>query len=97
MRNFDQSLSTAGGWGFDGIPNAFGTGRAGQSEQVGSFPSFSRESATSWGNGSFNNAPQPSTVDRPASFGFGSPRGAEISASFGSSHDTEAPAWSSSS
>ena len=88
MRNFDQSLSTAGGRGFDGIPNAFGTGRAGQSEQVGSFPSFSRESATSWGNGSFNNAPQPSAIDRPASFGFGSLQGrTESSASWRSSHD----------
>lgn len=88
MRNFDQSLSTAGGWGFDGIPNAFGTGRAGQSEQVGSFPSFSRESATSWGNGSFNNAPQPSAIDRPASFGFGSLQGrTESSASWTSSQE----------
>lgn len=110
MRNFNRFPAASAAWSagteqlaassgahLDSVPNAFGTGRAGQSEQVGSFPSFSREPATSWGNGSFNNAPQPSTVDRPASFGFGSPRGAEISASFGSSHGTEAPAWSSSS
>lgn len=63
MRNFDQPLSTAGGRDaeadaerllaaysgarFDGIPNAFGTGRVGQSEQGGSFPSFSQEPAAS--------------------------------------------------
>ena len=104
MRNFDQPLFTAGGWDaeadaerllaaysgarFDGIPNAFGTGRAGQSEQGGSFPSFSQESAASWGSGSFNSAPQQSTVDRPASFGFGSPQGStESSASWAASQE----------
>jgi len=89
MRNFNRFPAASAAWSagteqlaassgahLDSVPNAFGTGRAGQSEQVGSFPSFSREPVTSWGNGSFNNAPQPSTVDRSASFGFGSPRGA---------------------
>lgn len=72
---------------FDGIPNAFGTGRAGQPEQGGSFPSFSQEPAASWGSG-FNNTPQSSAIDRPASFGFGSPQGrTESSASWGSSQE----------
>lgn len=80
MRNFNQPLPTA-------IPNAFGTGRAGQPEQGGSFPSFSQEPAASWGSG-FNNTPQSSAIDRTASFGFGSPQGrTESSASWGSSQE----------
>ena len=103
MRKFNQPLPTAGESGatadaerilaaysgvrFDGIPNAFGTGRAGQPEQGGSFPSFSQEPAASWGSG-FNNTPQSSAIDRPASFGFGSPQGrTESSASWGSSQE----------
>lgn len=103
MRNFNQPLPTAGESGatadaerilaaysgvrFDGILNAFGTGRAGQPEQGGSFPSFSQEPAASWGSG-FNNTPQSSAIDRPASFGFGSPQGrTESSASWGSSRE----------
>lgn len=103
MRNFNQPLPTAGESGatadaerilaaysgvrFDGIPNAFGTGRAGQPEQGGSFPSFSQEPAASWGSG-FNNTPQSSAIDRTASFGFGSPQGrTESSASWGSSQE----------
>lgn len=103
MRKFNQPLPTAGESGatadaerilaaysgvrFDGIPNAFGTGRAGQPEQGGSFPSFSQEPAASWGSG-FNNTPQSSAIDRPASFGFGSPQGrTELSASWGSSQE----------
>jgi len=58
MRNFNRFPAANASWGagteqlaassgahFDSVPNAFGTGRAGQSEQVGSFPSFSREFA----------------------------------------------------
>jgi len=103
MRKFNQPLPTAGESGatadaerilaaysgvrFGGIPNAFGTGRAGQPEQGGSFPSFSQEPAASWGSG-FNNTPQSSAIDRPASFGFGSPQGrTESSASWGSSQE----------
>ena len=103
MRNLNQPLPTAGESGatadaerilaaysgvrFGGIPNAFGTGRAGQPEQGGSFPSFSQEPAASWGSG-FNNTPQSSAIDRPASFGFGSPQGrTESSASWGSSQE----------
>ncbi|TWP20513.1 hypothetical protein EUA66_04655 [TM7 phylum sp. oral taxon 349] len=103
MRKFNQPLPTAGESGatadaerilaaysgvrFDGIPNAFGTGRAGQPEQGGSFPSFSQEPAASWGSG-FNNTPQSSAIDRTASFGFGSPQGrTESSASWGSSQE----------
>ena len=63
MRSFNQPLPTAGESGatadaerilaaysgvrFGGIPNAFGTGRDGQPEQGGSFPSFSQEPAAS--------------------------------------------------